>query len=32
MRIMSVNAWGGAMWKALAAYLPDVNADVVALQ
>ena len=32
MRIMSVNAWGGAMWDALAAYLPEVDADVVALQ
>lgn len=32
VRIMSVNAWGGAMWDDLAAYLPDVDADVVALQ
>lgn len=27
-----MNAWGGAMYDALAAYLPDVDADVVALQ
>ena len=32
VRIMSVNAWGGAMWDALAAYLPEVDADLVALQ
>lgn len=32
MRILSVNAWGGAMYDALAAYLPDADADVVALQ
>lgn len=32
MRILSVNAWGGAMFDALAAYLPDIDADVVALQ
>jgi endonuclease/exonuclease/phosphatase family metal-dependent hydrolase len=32
VRIVSVNAWGGAMYDALAAYLPQVDADVVALQ
>ncbi len=32
MRILSVNAWGGAMYDELAAYLPRVDADVVALQ
>ena len=32
VRMLSVNAWGGAMFDALAAYLTDVDADVVALQ
>lgn len=32
MRILSLNAWGGARYAALAAYLPEVDADVVALQ
>lgn len=32
MRIVSVNAWGGAMFESLAAWLPTVDADVVCLQ
>ncbi len=32
MRIVSVNAWGGAMYDDLAAWLPAVDADVVCLQ
>ena len=32
MRIVSLNAWGGAMFDALASWLPTVAADVVCLQ
>ncbi|MGU3433204.1 endonuclease/exonuclease/phosphatase family protein [Actinomycetes bacterium M1A6_2h] len=32
MRIVSVNAWGGAMYDELVAWLPEVDADVVCLQ
>lgn len=32
MRIVSVNAWGGAMYDELVAWLPVIDADVVALQ
>ena len=32
MRIVSVNAWGGAMYDELAAWLPAVGADVACLQ
>jgi endonuclease/exonuclease/phosphatase family metal-dependent hydrolase len=32
LRIVSVNAWGGALYDSLIAWLPAVNADVVALQ
>lgn len=32
MRIMSLNAWGGARYDVLAAFLLEVDADVVALQ
>lgn len=32
VRILCLNAWGGARWDALAAYLRDVDADVLALQ
>lgn len=32
MRIVSLNAWGGAMFDALAAWLPTVEADVVCIQ
>lgn len=32
MRIVSLNAWGGARYDALAAWLPTTGADVVCLQ
>ncbi|WP_108666164.1 endonuclease/exonuclease/phosphatase family protein [Euzebya rosea] len=32
MRIVSLNAWGGAMYDALESWLPTVDADVVCLQ
>jgi endonuclease/exonuclease/phosphatase family metal-dependent hydrolase len=32
MRIVSLNAWGGALFTELAAWLPTVNAGVVCLQ
>jgi len=32
MRIVSVNAWGGAMYDALISWLPAVDADIVCLQ
>lgn len=32
MRIVSLNAWGGAMFDALASWLPSCDADVVCLQ
>ncbi len=32
MRIVMLNAWGGAVYDALAAWLPTVGADVVCLQ
>ena len=32
MRIVSVNAWGGAMFEPLAAWLPRCEADVLCLQ
>lgn len=32
MRIVSLNAWGGAMFDELAAWLPTAGADVVCLQ
>ena len=32
MRIVSLNAWGGAMFDALAAWLPTLAPDVVCLQ
>ena len=32
MRIVSVNAWGGAMWEPLADWLPRCGADVICLQ
>lgn len=32
MRILSLNAWGGAMFDDLAAWLPTCDADVVCLQ
>ncbi len=32
MRILALNAWGGAMFDDLAAWLPSVGADVVCLQ
>ncbi|QYK40615.1 MAG: endonuclease/exonuclease/phosphatase family protein [Paracoccaceae bacterium] len=32
MRIVSLNAWGGALWPALAAWVPAVRADVLCLQ
>lgn len=32
MRIVSVNAWGGALHDELVAWLPEVGADVVCLQ
>ena len=32
MRILSLNAWGGAMFDELAAWLPTADADVVCLQ
>jgi endonuclease/exonuclease/phosphatase family metal-dependent hydrolase len=32
MRIVSLNAWGGAMFDDLAAWLPEVGADVLCLQ
>ncbi|WP_130491753.1 endonuclease/exonuclease/phosphatase family protein [Motilibacter rhizosphaerae] len=32
MRILSLNAWGGARWEQLAAWLPTTGADVVCLQ
>ncbi|RKS75597.1 endonuclease/exonuclease/phosphatase family metal-dependent hydrolase [Motilibacter peucedani] len=32
MRVVSLNAWGGALWDELAAWLPTMNADVLCLQ
>lgn len=32
MRIISLNAWGGQLWDALAAWLPGCGADVLLLQ
>ena len=32
MRIVSLNAWGGREWPALAAWLPEIGADVLCLQ
>jgi endonuclease/exonuclease/phosphatase family metal-dependent hydrolase len=32
MRIVSLNAWGGAMYDELAAWLPECGADVLCLQ
>lgn len=32
MRIVSLNAWGGACWPELAAWLPGCGADVLCLQ
>ncbi len=32
MRVVSLNAWGGAMFDELARWLPDCGADVVCLQ
>ena len=32
MRIVSLNAWGGALHDELVAWLPAVDADVVCLQ
>lgn len=32
MRIISINAWGGAMFEALAAWLPECGADVLCVQ
>lgn len=32
MRILSLNAWGGAMFDALSSWLPSCEADVVCLQ
>ena len=32
MKIVSVNAWGGAMFDAFAAWLPRCDADIVCLQ
>jgi hypothetical protein len=32
MRILSLNVWGGAMFDALASWLPSCDADIVCLQ
>lgn len=32
MRIVSLNAWGGALYDALASWLPALDADVLCLQ
>jgi endonuclease/exonuclease/phosphatase family metal-dependent hydrolase len=32
MRVLSLNAWGGAVFDELAAWLPSVGADVICLQ
>ncbi|MEM1066876.1 MAG: endonuclease/exonuclease/phosphatase family protein [Pseudomonadota bacterium] len=32
MRFVSLNAWGGREWAALADWLPDVGADILCLQ
>ncbi len=32
MRIVSLNAWGGREWEALADWLPEIGADVLCLQ
>jgi len=32
VRIVSLNAWGGQLWEALAAWVPRCGADVLLLQ